>query len=138
MAGAIHNVDRGQTPVLIYAGASPFSCEGELVGTRNEWIMWLQGTLPPPSTYAVALCDSTPPTQDIPDQAAIVRQYMRFTAQINSGSTVSKYVQRALQLYVSNFFRIRCVQDKFIYIYILCIVQQASPRARCISGPGAR
>ena len=43
MAGAIHNVDRSRTPVLIYAGASPFSSEGEYKGTRNEWIMWLQG-----------------------------------------------------------------------------------------------
>lgn len=43
MAGAIHNVDRSRTPVLIYAGASPFSCQGEHKGGRNEWIMWMQG-----------------------------------------------------------------------------------------------
>ncbi|KAG6808227.1 hypothetical protein H0H93_000397, partial [Arthromyces matolae] len=42
LAGAIHNVDRGRTPVLIYAGASPFSANKELKGGRNEWIMWLQ------------------------------------------------------------------------------------------------
>ena len=43
LAGAVHNVDRGRTPVLIYAGASPFTIHGELKGTRNEWIMGLQG-----------------------------------------------------------------------------------------------
>ncbi|GLB45445.1 putative thiamin diphosphate-binding protein [Lyophyllum shimeji] len=81
MAGATHNVDRSRTPVLIYAGASPFSSEKELKGTRNEWIMWLQ---------------------DIPDQAAIVRQYMRFTTQISSGSTASQYVRRSLQIATSD------------------------------------
>lgn len=45
MAGAIHNVDRSRTPVLIYAGASPFTSANELKGSRNEWIMWLQGRL---------------------------------------------------------------------------------------------
>lgn len=45
LAGAVHNVDRSHTPVLIYAGASPFSSNGELPGSRNEWIMWIQGIL---------------------------------------------------------------------------------------------
>ncbi|CAK5267760.1 unnamed protein product [Mycena citricolor] len=43
LAGAIHNVDRSRTPVLIYSGASPFSSGGELKGGRNEWIMSIQG-----------------------------------------------------------------------------------------------
>ncbi|KAG6811241.1 hypothetical protein H0H92_008411 [Tricholoma furcatifolium] len=77
LAGAIHNVDRGRTPVLIYAGASPFSSSREHKGGRNEWIMWLQ---------------------DIPDQSAIVRQYMRYTAQISSALSAPQYVSRALQI----------------------------------------
>ncbi|PFH53276.1 hypothetical protein AMATHDRAFT_137826 [Amanita thiersii Skay4041] len=81
LAGAVHNADRSRTPVLVYAGASPFSMNGELRGSRNEWIMWMQ---------------------DIPDQSAIVRQYMRYVGQINSGSTVSLTVQRALQFATSN------------------------------------
>ncbi|TDL15025.1 thiamine diphosphate-binding protein [Rickenella mellea] len=76
LAGAIHNLDRCRVPVLIYAGASPFTLEGELKGSRNEWIMWLQ---------------------DIPDQSAIVRQYMRFTSQIYSGKNIAQVVTRALQ-----------------------------------------
>ncbi|KAJ7255457.1 thiamine diphosphate-binding protein [Mycena haematopus] len=81
MAGAIHNVDRGRTPVLIYAGASPFSSLGEMKGSRNEWIMSVQ---------------------DIPDQAAIVRQYMRFTSQIESGKVATGVIHRALQIATSH------------------------------------
>ncbi|KAK7025158.1 thiamine pyrophosphate enzyme, N-terminal TPP binding domain-containing protein [Favolaschia claudopus] len=81
MAGAIHNVDRGRVPVLIYAGASPFSSLGEMKGSRNEWILTVQ---------------------DIPDQAAIVRQYMRFTSQIESGKVVPSVICRALQIATSH------------------------------------
>jgi hypothetical protein len=35
---------------------------------------------------------------DIPDQAAIVRQYMRFTSQIESGKVATQVVHRALQM----------------------------------------
>ncbi|KAJ3513443.1 hypothetical protein NLJ89_g2940 [Agrocybe chaxingu] len=84
LAGAIHNVDRGRTPVLIYAGASPFSAEREHKGSRNEWIMWIQGKC------------------HVPDQSAIVRQYMRHTTQIGSAKTVEKTVKRALQIATSD------------------------------------
>ncbi|KAJ3976037.1 thiamine diphosphate-binding protein [Lentinula raphanica] len=80
LAGAIHNVDRGRVPVLIYAGASPFTSRNEMKGGRNEWIMWLQ---------------------DIPDQTAIVRQYMRYTAEINSGRNIVQLIKRALQIATS-------------------------------------
>ncbi|THU98889.1 thiamine diphosphate-binding protein [Dendrothele bispora CBS 962.96] len=80
LAGAIHNVNRCRAPVLIYAGASPFSSSKDLKGGRNEWIMWMQ---------------------DIPDQSAIVRQYMRHTAQINSGRNVTQVVNRAVQIALS-------------------------------------
>ena len=43
LAGAVHNSDRGRVPVFIYAGAAPFSQEGELKGSKNEYIMWYQG-----------------------------------------------------------------------------------------------
>ena len=32
LAGAVHNVSRGRNPVLIFAGASPYTQEGELKG----------------------------------------------------------------------------------------------------------
>ena len=39
MAGAVHNVAKGRIPVLIFAGASPFTQEGELPGSRNKFIL---------------------------------------------------------------------------------------------------
>ncbi|KAI0642885.1 thiamine diphosphate-binding protein [Trametes meyenii] len=77
LAGAVHNVDRGRTPVVIYAGAAPQSSDSRLKGTKNEWAMWLQ---------------------DVPDQPSIVRQYMRYTAQLQSGNNAAKIVLRALQI----------------------------------------
>src|SRR5258708_31256783 len=35
LAGAVHNAARGRIPVLIFAGASPFTHEGVLRGSRN-------------------------------------------------------------------------------------------------------
>jgi DNA-directed RNA polymerase subunit N (RpoN/RPB10) len=39
-----------------------------------------------------------PSPSDVPDQSAIVRQYMRYTAQINSGKNAAQVVRRALQV----------------------------------------
>ena len=47
LGGAVHNVSRGRVPVLIFAGASPLTQEGELPGSRNEFIHWLQDTRRP-------------------------------------------------------------------------------------------
>ncbi|KIK93644.1 hypothetical protein PAXRUDRAFT_502856 [Paxillus rubicundulus Ve08.2h10] len=80
LAGAVHNADRGRVPILIYAGSSPFTTEGELKGSRNEWIHWIQ---------------------DVHDQPTIVRQYMRYTAQIGSPSNLPHLVRRALQIATS-------------------------------------
>ncbi|KIJ05974.1 hypothetical protein PAXINDRAFT_103561 [Paxillus involutus ATCC 200175] len=80
LAGAVHNADRGRVPILIYAGSSPFTTEGELKGSRNEWIHWMQ---------------------DVHDQPTIVRQYMRYTAQIGSPVNLPHIVRRALQIATS-------------------------------------
>ncbi|THH04613.1 hypothetical protein EW145_g5391 [Phellinidium pouzarii] len=103
LAGAVHNVDRGRVPVFIYAGASPFTAEGELKGSRNEWIMWLQGY---PFFLPITVWSSSETLVDsfhldVHDQSAIVRQYMRFTGQINSGKNVSQVIRRGLQLAMS-------------------------------------
>lgn len=42
LAGAVHNVSTARTPVLIYAGASPYTQDGELKGSRNEFIHAIQ------------------------------------------------------------------------------------------------
>ncbi len=77
MAGAIHNVARCRIPVLIFAGASPYTQEGELRGSRNEFIHWLQ---------------------DVHDQRGIVRGYMKYNAELRTGRNIKQMVFRALQI----------------------------------------
>ncbi len=76
LAGAIHNAAKGRVPVLILAGASPFTQEGELRGSRNEFIQWIQ---------------------DVHDQRGLVRGYMRYDNEIRTGRNVKQLVHRALQ-----------------------------------------
>jgi thiamine pyrophosphate-dependent acetolactate synthase large subunit-like protein len=78
---AVHNASSGRCPVLIFAGLSPFTQEGELRGSRSEFIHWLQ---------------------DVPDQRAIVAQYCRYTNEIRSGVNVKQMVNRALQFATSS------------------------------------
>ncbi|MED4226922.1 thiamine pyrophosphate-requiring protein [Neobacillus cucumis] len=77
MGGAIHNAARGRVPVFILAGASPYTQEGELLGSRNEHIHWLQ---------------------DVFDQRGIVREYVKYDNEIRTGKNVKQLVQRALQI----------------------------------------
>jgi acetolactate synthase I/II/III large subunit len=42
MAGALHNAAKGRAPVLIWAGASPSTIEGEILGGRTEFIQFQQ------------------------------------------------------------------------------------------------
>lgn len=77
MAGAIHNVAKCRVPVLIFAGASPYTQEGELKGSRNEFIHWLQDTA---------------------DQAGIVRGYVKYAHEIRTGRNAQQLVHRALQI----------------------------------------
>ncbi|KAJ8291635.1 Benzoylformate decarboxylase [Rhodotorula toruloides] len=76
LAGAVHNVSTCRTPVLIYAGASPYTQDGELAGSRNEFIHWLQNAV---------------------DQPQILRQYMRHVGEIRSPKNTKQVVNRALQ-----------------------------------------
>jgi acetolactate synthase-1/2/3 large subunit len=64
-------------PVLILAGLSPVTAEGELPGGRNEFIHWLQDTA---------------------DQAGIVRGYVKYAHEIRTGRNARQLVHRALQI----------------------------------------
>ena len=55
LGGAVHNAAKGRIPVFIFAGLSPFTQEGEMRGSRNEFIQWIQ---------------------DVADQRGIVRGYV--------------------------------------------------------------
>lgn len=81
LAGAVHNASKGRAPVLIFAGSSPFTQAGELRGSRNEFIQWIQ---------------------DVHDQRGIVRGYMRYDNEIRSGTTIKQLVHRALQFATSD------------------------------------
>lgn len=76
LAGAVHNAAKGRAPMIIFAGASPFTQEGELTGSRNEFIQWIQ---------------------DVHDQRGLVRGYMRYDNEIRTGKNVKDLVHRALQ-----------------------------------------
>jgi acetolactate synthase-1/2/3 large subunit len=77
LAGAIHNAAKGRIPIFIFAGASPVTQEGELAGSRNEFIQWIQ---------------------DVHDQRGIVRGYMRYDNEIRSAANVKQLVARAFQI----------------------------------------
>jgi acetolactate synthase I/II/III large subunit len=76
LGGAVHNAARGRVPVLVFAGLSPFTQEGELKGSRNEFIQWIQ---------------------DVADQRGIVRGYMKYDNELRTGKNVKQIVYRAMQ-----------------------------------------
>jgi thiamine pyrophosphate-dependent acetolactate synthase large subunit-like protein len=81
LAAAVHNASCGRAPVLIFAGLSPYTLEGEERGSRTEYIHWIQ---------------------DVPDQKQIISQYCRYTGEIKTGKNVKQIVNRALQWAMSD------------------------------------
>jgi acetolactate synthase I/II/III large subunit len=77
LGGEVSNAMRGYAPVLIFAGASPYTLEGELPGSRNEWIHWVQ---------------------DARDQRGILRGFVKYDNEIRTGRNVKQLVYRALQI----------------------------------------
>ncbi|KAF2772238.1 thiamine diphosphate-binding protein [Teratosphaeria nubilosa] len=80
LGAAVHNASCGRAPVLIFAGLSPYTIEGEYRGSRTEYIHWIQ---------------------DVPDQKQIVSQYCRYTGEIKRGRNVKQIVNRALSFATS-------------------------------------
>ncbi|MGH3185997.1 MAG: thiamine pyrophosphate-requiring protein [Streptosporangiaceae bacterium] len=77
LGGAMNNAMRGRIPVLVFAGTSPYTIEGELPAGRNEFIHWIQ---------------------DARDQRGIVRGYVKYDNEIRTGRNVKQLVHRALQI----------------------------------------
>src|SRR5699024_3223784 len=77
IGGAIHNAFKAKIPVLVFAGASPHTQEGELLGSRNEFIHWYQ---------------------DVNDQRGIMRGYSKYDNEIRTGKNVKQLTHRALQI----------------------------------------
>jgi acetolactate synthase I/II/III large subunit len=76
LAGALHNAAKGRIPVLIFAGASPFTQEGEMRGSRNEFIQWIQ---------------------DVFDQRGLARGYVKYDNEIRTGRNIKQMTHRAMQ-----------------------------------------
>ena len=76
LAGAVHNAAKGRVPMLLFAGVSPVTQDGELKGSRNEFIQWIQ---------------------DVHDQRGIVRGYMKYDNEVRTGRNVKQLVHRAMQ-----------------------------------------
>ncbi|KAI0486737.1 thiamine pyrophosphate enzyme [Xylaria cf. heliscus] len=72
----VHNASVGRVPVFIFAGLCPYTESGELLGSRTEYMHWLQ---------------------DAPDQKAIVQQYCRYTGEVRTGLNIKQTIGRALQ-----------------------------------------
>src|SRR3954466_16271354 len=70
LAAAVHNASCGRAPVLIFAGLSPITLEGEYRGSRTEYIHW---------------------SQDVPDQKQILAQYCRYTGEIRVGKNSTHF-----------------------------------------------
>ncbi len=77
LGGAVHNAAKGRIPVLIFAGMSPATQEGEARGSRNEFIHYCQ---------------------DVFDQRGIVRGYVKYDNDIRIGANVKQIVYRAMQV----------------------------------------
>ena len=77
LGGAIHNAFKAKVPVLVYAGASPYTQDGELLGSRNEFIHWYQ---------------------DVKDQRGIMRNYAKYDNELRTGINVKQLTFRALQI----------------------------------------
>ncbi|ODV92324.1 hypothetical protein CANCADRAFT_84995 [Tortispora caseinolytica NRRL Y-17796] len=75
LGGALHNVSCSRVPVLIFAGLSPLTQEGELPGSRTEYIHYLQ---------------------DVHNQRNLVNNYTRFDYEIRSAKHIKQMVNRAL------------------------------------------
>lgn len=73
----LHNASSGKAPVLIFSGIAPFTLLGELPGSRSEHVQWYQ---------------------DVPNQAAMLAPYSRYTNEIKSGEHVGTMVYRAIMM----------------------------------------
>jgi len=77
LGGSVHNAYRCRVPAFILAGVSPFTLEGELKGTRNAPIQFIQ---------------------NVHDQASIVREYTKWYYEVRTGKNIQQLVYRGIQI----------------------------------------
>ncbi len=71
---AMHNLYRSRLPVLLMAGKAPFTAHGELVGTRDNYVHFVQEPF---------------------DQGSLVRPYIKWEWTLPSGVVVKEALRRA-------------------------------------------
>jgi acetolactate synthase-1/2/3 large subunit len=77
LGAMVHNAARAGAGVIIMAGLTPYDEYGTVHGGRDQIVHWMQ---------------------DAPDQAGIVRQYVKATFNPSRASLVHKTVQRAIDI----------------------------------------
>ncbi len=80
LGSMLHNAARGEAGVVIIAGLTPTTTEGEQPGGRDVGVHWLQ---------------------DIPDQAGVVRPYVKLAGQLLNPLTLERTLVRAFQVAAS-------------------------------------
>lgn len=80
LGGNLHNAQRGQAGVVILAGRSPYTTEGDVPGGRERPIQW---------------------QQDQPDQIGIVRNYVKWSHELARTETLHQLLPRAFQVAAS-------------------------------------
>jgi acetolactate synthase-1/2/3 large subunit len=77
LGGSVHNAARGRIPAIIVAGLSPVTDGGARVGTRNEFIHYIQ---------------------DTPRQHDIVAPYVKWSYELRAPEMIDGVLLRAVQL----------------------------------------
>ena len=77
VGGALHNAQRGRAGMVFCAGRAPYTFEGELPGSKNIKIHWLQEQI---------------------DQGSAVRMFTKWDYEIRRPETIQHVMQRAFQL----------------------------------------
>ncbi|MCF0120777.1 MAG: thiamine pyrophosphate-requiring protein, partial [Oscillospiraceae bacterium] len=77
LGGGLHNAFRCRVPMFILAGLSPFTMEGEMKGSRDAYIQYIQ---------------------NVGDQHGIVRNYTKMCTELRTGVNVQQGVYRAMQI----------------------------------------
>lgn len=80
-AMALHNLCRARIPVLLMAGRAPFTTRGELLGTRDTYVHFVQEPF---------------------DQASIVRPYTKWEYNLPSGVVAKEALRRAHMVMMSD------------------------------------
>src|SRR5262245_48271668 len=77
LGGSVHNAARGRVPAIVIAGLSPVTDGGDRVGTRNEFIHYIQ---------------------DMTRQHELVAPYMKWCYEMRAPETVTPVMARAIQI----------------------------------------